>query len=112
MSFGSFFSGLSASQVLATANSLGLSASQTGNLFSGLMGQSVKSQVTVKLSGLLSNLGNPAGWNAVSSGVLEQIAEIKGLPASVVPMLQSLATYTNIGEITSTVTAIEGSITN
>ena len=61
---------------------------------------------------LLSNLGNPAAWNIVAPTVLEQISEIKGLPAAVVPMLQSLGTYTNIGEITSTITAIESSITN
>jgi hypothetical protein len=108
----SFFGGLTASQILSTATGLGLNAQQTGSLFSGLMGQSVKSQVTLKLSGLLSNLGNPTGWNTVAPTVLEEIGEIKGLPANVVPMLQSLATYTNIGQIESTVTAIENSITN
>lgn len=100
------------SSIVTALSESGASSSTIATAISSI-GQAlntVSSQVSTKLNALASLVNNPQAYAAAAPGIINAIESINGLPATVLPLLETLRTSTDPLKIAQTIAAIEAMV--
>lgn len=101
------------SALLGALQSSGITGTQATSVLAsvaGTMTGSIATQVNQDLAQLMALVNNPAALAASGPAIITKIETINGLPATVLPLLESLRSTTDPLKIAQLIAAVESTI--